>query len=93
MIWKKRDQINNNDEDWQSCREIRNFVTNEYKRVKKQYFKTQINNNKGNSEATWKVLHDQIRTKSRTSQINNLDDPYLNYPITDPKDIASHLVC
>lgn len=89
-ILKKHAMKTNNDDDWVSYRQTRNFVTNEVKRVKKLHFETQIKNHKGNLNATWKVLHDLMGTKSNITEINKLEVPAEGRTFTDPKDIASH---
>jgi hypothetical protein len=55
---KKKAMLTNNPETWLAYRRQRNVVSSEIKKVKKQYFQSEINTNRGNSKETWNILND-----------------------------------
>ena len=86
---KKKAMLTNNPETWLAYRRQRNIVSSEIKKVKKQYFQSEININRGNSKETWKILNDAMGKKSENTEINKISTGS-DQDLTQSVDIANY---
>ena len=86
---KKKAMLTNNPETWLAYRRQRNIVSSEIKKVKKQYFQSEINTNRGNSKETWKILNDAMGKKSENTEINKISTGS-DQDLTESVDIANY---
>lgn len=86
---KKKAMLANNPEIWLAYRRQRNVVSSEIKKVKKQYFQSEINANRGNPKETWKILNDAMGRKFENTEINKLSTS-LGQDMTESVDIANY---
>ena len=94
MYW--RDQLrrratkNKNIDDWENFKRQKNFVNKEVKRVKKSFYRTEIERNRGDFKGgTWRVLNNLMNRKSNNTMINEIK--ISSESVTNPKDIADTL--
>jgi hypothetical protein len=76
-----------NAEDWARYRQTRNQTTQLARQRKTYHFTTQIEDNRGNSKAMWKVLKDLLPTKSASSAAPTLE--LNNDIVTDLKEVCN----
>jgi hypothetical protein len=86
---KKKAMLTNNPETWLAYRRQRNVVSSEIKKVKKQYFQSEINTSRGNSKKTWKILNDAMGRKSENTEVNKISTGS-DQDLTELVDIANY---
>ena len=95
MYWrdqlKRRATKTKNIDDWENFKREKNFVNKEVKRVKKSFYRTEIEQNRSDFKGTWRVLNNNLMNrKSNNTMINEIKISS-SESVTNPKDIADTL--
>ena len=94
MYWrdqlKRRATKTKNVDDWENFKRQKNFVNKEVKRVKKSFYRTEIERNRGDFKGTWRVLNNLMNRISNNTMINEIKISS-SESVTNPKDIADTL--
>ena len=61
-----------NPEDWINYKRQKNLVNKEVKRVKKTFYRNEIEWNRGDFKGTWRVLNSLMNRKSNSTMINEI---------------------
>ena len=79
-----------NPEDWNNYKRQKNLVNKEVKRVKKTFYRNEIERNRGDFKGTWRVRNSLMNRKSNSTMINEIRISS-SESLTNPKDIADSL--
>ena len=94
MYWcdqlKRRATKTQNVDDWENFKRQKSFVNKKVKRVKKSFYRTEIEQNRGDFKGTWRVLNNLMNCKSNNTMINEIKISS-SESATNPKDIADTL--
>lgn len=87
---KKQAILNNSPESWIEFKKFRNFVNNEIRQAKENYYHSQIQENAGNAKAIWKTINQLMhRKKTSNTSINEIKIDGKSF--TEPADLCEIL--